>query len=438
MAAASAPASRPLSPAALAASAGDDRLLAAQLERDHFAREVDQLKQQLARRSADTAELVAHLQAELQRKSNECEQLAARLHEAVERHGRESEERGRQSSARAHELEESFRSRLEHVEAQNARLQQELVEARSLRDANARASAAPSETDDLRQRLAARDRQYRDDTAALERQVLDLKVQLQEAQAVAERASTATGTGARRRASIATRKSSAAPPDSARASSGDAGEELRFLEAAADALQQQNDALREEARALRAELDLARGRDEEQTKRAVRQGKETRELAAKVKSLERSLHASLRAAEAEREETRRRHDAELYLARQAAQQAQLAAQAQGREAQALRRLAGTILQQRSELEQFFHQALEAVKAEARKERAAAKGEAAAAAAAAAARVHVEDLSALQRERVLKILFSLINRGAATAAPSAAPLASAADERGRTFVTEMKV
>ena len=146
------------------------------------------------------------------------------------------------------------------------------------------------------------------------------------------------------------------------------GEELRFQLRATEELQADKAKVEEENRRLRRDLVLAEEKEKLYAKKGYSRNKETKELQAKVKALERSLSQVVRDFEKEQEVAElksRQVVEELELSNSGSKQL---LKLKNRELKNVRRLAQVILDQRTEVEQYFLDALEQVKGEIRKRR----------------------------------------------------------------------
>jgi len=201
-------------------------------------------------------------------------------------------------------------------------------------------------------------------------------------------------------------------------------EELRLQVGETDELQKAKKALEEETKRLRREVALNEQSVKEYAKQGFRQSKEIKELAAKVKSLERSLSTSVRDFEREKDtitQADRKKIAEAELDSAGLRQL---VRLKTKELAHMKRLAAVILQKRNEVETFLLDSIENVKGEIHRrrveeERIATRPTKARLPALVANRpsnlptsadehVDIRDLTWEDRERVLRLLFAKIN------------------------------
>ena len=146
------------------------------------------------------------------------------------------------------------------------------------------------------------------------------------------------------------------------------GEELRFQLQATEELQSIKARLEDENKKLKREVIMSVETEVLYAKKSNTQVRDARELQAKVKMLERSLSQVVRDFEKEKEleqiKAKQKVD-ELVMANTGLKQL---LKLKNRELKNIRKLAQTILDQRTEVEQYFLEALEQVKNEIRQKR----------------------------------------------------------------------
>ncbi|KAL3931340.1 MAG: hypothetical protein SGPRY_001167 [Prymnesium sp.] len=145
-------------------------------------------------------------------------------------------------------------------------------------------------------------------------------------------------------------------------------EELRLQVQETDELQKCKRMLEEENKKLRREVQLNEQSVKEYAKQGFRQSKEIKELSAKVKSLERSLSASVRDFEREKDsitQADRKKIAEAELDSAGLRQLVRGdgVRLKTKELGHIKRLATVILQKRNEVETFLLDSIETVKSE---------------------------------------------------------------------------
>lgn len=146
------------------------------------------------------------------------------------------------------------------------------------------------------------------------------------------------------------------------------GEELRFQLQATEELQRDVAKLTEDNKRLKREVVINAEKEQLYAAKSNHQVRDSRELQAKVNMLERSLSQVVRDFEKEREldaVKSKQQVEELEVANTGLKQL---LKLKNRELKNIRKLAQTILDQRTEVEQYFLEALEQVKAEIRQKR----------------------------------------------------------------------
>ena len=171
---------------------------------------------------------------------------------------------------------------------------------------------------------------------------------------------------------------------------------------------------------MRRDLNINQGAEEEYGKRAGNQQKKIVEYKSKIGNLERSLQQIVTEFEKEKEMVRYQHESIIKDQRTAIINARENLRVKNKELKQVRALAQVILDQRSEVEQFFLEALEQIKEEIRKKaqiekRLRKQGQNATFEAQGESKpknekVDLNDLEWEDRERVLRLLFSKMNAG----------------------------
>jgi hypothetical protein len=146
------------------------------------------------------------------------------------------------------------------------------------------------------------------------------------------------------------------------------GEELRFQLQTTEELQEDVSKLKEENKRLKREVIINAEKEQIYAAKSNHQVRDTRELQAKVKMLERSLSQVVRDFEKERELDSIKSKQKLEEVSMANNGLKQLLKLKNRELKNIRKLAQTILDQRSEVEQYFLEALEQVKTEIRQKR----------------------------------------------------------------------
>lgn len=426
------------------------RLQEVQVERDHFAAEVQSLREQLAKRGESTADMVSFLKRDLDATTEENRSLSARVKEL------EAEARRRDEAA-------DERLRVAVAEAENdagAALKRSRLECDELRAEIAQLGLVQAGRDNIsseleatRAELAAQEERHQLELNQLERKFIDARDRM-----LAEgNARMAQVKGALRQQIVAEIDQDS---QRVRTKNGQMARELQFHADTSDTLAVQNGQMRQQLKKMAVELELAAEKDTEYARRGVKQGRLIKDLTERVRKLERALSDALHDMEIERATWHEKHDRELRDAQREASGARAAQRAQAKELRRVQRGAKAVLRERTELETFFHECLAQVKREAKQARdseyraaraaysRSLRGGAAPAAKAAAAtatgrrggpgdKVDVTDLAPAQRERVLRLLFARINGSEAAQRRRAETGHAFGGAEGReTFVTDM--
>ena len=314
------------------------------------------LKRGAAKGEKDTHEFVAYFQSEIEKK----DQLIAKLSEKSLRMEMEFEREGKrvaeESAAKVSAAQREASETMARAEGRVKVLEDELAVLTEYKHKRDLLNGKLSECERALKESAER---HRSETADLERSFIEKTARLQ---SEVEKRIEAIRRQAREEAQHGldadTRKVIA---DNRRMS-----EELRFQLQTSDELQSQGRLLAEENKRLKRNLSLAAEKDGEQAKRAYYKESEAQGLKAKLKTMERTLATTVHdfehsraaasaAAERDKEE----------LAMEVSGLRQLL-KLKNKELRTVRSLAQVILDQRTEVEQFFLEALDSVKSEVRK------------------------------------------------------------------------
>ncbi|OQS00781.1 hypothetical protein ACHHYP_02688 [Achlya hypogyna] len=139
------------------------------------------------------------------------------------------------------------------------------------------------------------------------------------------------------------------------------GDELRFQLQMTDELQRDKDKLVEQTKALQRELQMHADKEIEYAKYGQRQTREIKQLQAKVKTLEKSLSQVVSTFEKEKHALTTKTEKELDDVSLDADGLRKLLKLKNKELRTMKRLAQTILDQRTDVEQFFLDSLEVVK-----------------------------------------------------------------------------
>jgi hypothetical protein len=334
----------------------ESRLEGLKLRCDALREENASLKRGAAKGEKDTHEFVAYFQSEIEKK----DQLIAKLSEKSLRMEMDFEREGKrvaeESAAKVSAAQREASETMARAEGRVRVLEDELV---VLAEYKHKRDALNGKLAECERALKESAERHRSETADLERSFIEKTARLQtEVEKRIEAIRRQAREEAQQGLDADTRKVIA---DNRRMS-----EELRFQLQTSDELQSQGRLLAEENKRLKRNLSLAAENDSEQAKRAHYKESEAQVLKSKIKTMERTLAMTVRdfehsraaataAAERDKEE----------LAMEVSGLRQLL-KLKNKELRTVRSLAQVILDQRTEVEQFFLEALESVKSEVRK------------------------------------------------------------------------
>lgn len=405
----------------------NDRVAALQAENDT-------LRARHAAREQETHEFVAYFQKEIQARDKAVGRLGEELAAAKTAlaMGLEAAQRERENDSQT--LPRDFGAR-EKLREQLAGVREELLQLEVFRDVK---ESMANNLRDLEARLVSEQAKAREELAALERKFIEERARLlKEHDKRIEVVKQQAKEDARNGLDVDTRK---IVTDNRRM-----GEELRFQLQATDELQRDKEQLQARATKLHLDLQVALAKEEEYARQAQRQARETAQLKSDLRAMEQrasaSLSASERAANAQQVRGERERE-DLVLDADALRRL---LKLKNKELRNLRRLAQTVLDQRSDVEQFFLDALAHVRREVEEERTRRRGrereqfqadmrraiglpapsssnnvkfpklaspvnnwQASAGAAAADDKVDLRQLSWEDKERVLRLVFAKIN------------------------------
>ncbi|GBG27120.1 Basal body-orientation factor 1 [Hondaea fermentalgiana] len=382
------------------------------------------LKEKAAKSEKDTHEFVAYFQNEIEKKDATIAKLAEESNRSEARAEEELKATRATSEAAVSKAQKELQDTKAALDAKVLALEDELEllsEYKHKRDVlNARLEAAESraaeQAKEHQEQIHTMEREFIEKTARKQRE-MEMRIESIEQKA---REDAQQGLDADTRKIIADNKRM--------------GEELKFQLQTCDELQAQNKALVEENKRARRNLELASGKEEEYAARGFYKENEIHNARQKIKALERTLSQAVRDAEqrqADADSKFRKETESLNL--EVAGLKQLV-KLKNKELANIRKLAQVILDQRTETEQFFLEALEQVKKEVRRARVEEHHRLAAehrkrrpqqlgiendshlSAPVMGNRVFIpkdfnielRDLSWADRERVLRILFARIN------------------------------
>lgn len=316
------------------------------------------LKDRAAKSEKDTHEFVAYFQTEIEKKDTTIARLSEEL------------------SRRESEAEKEIKETKEASDIAVSKAQKELEETKAaleakvlvLEDELGLLSEYKHKRDVLNSRLEVAERQFADQARehqdavhAMEREFIEKNARKQrememQIESIKEKAreDAQQGLDADTRKIIADNKRM--------------GEELKFQLQTCDELQVQAKDLVDENKRLKRNLELANGKEEEYAARGYYKENELHNARQKIKALERTLSqavrdAELRQAKLEAKFAKETEDLNLEVAG-----LKQLVKLKNKELKNIRKLAQVILDQRTETEQFFLEALEQVKRETRRAR----------------------------------------------------------------------
>lgn len=434
-------------------------------ERDHFAEEVQQLQKIVKSRGQDSSEVVTYMKAQIE----SANQRESDLLEEVERLKGQLEEDPEKIALKKQieKLREEHSDEIRNISMKNNELKTDMDDVLIFKEMRGQLLA---ELEASRNQVKEKEKVHEEKLLVIERKFLEAKDRLQkEAQQKLIESRDIIRQEVWLEMDAETQK--------VRSENQRMVQELQFHEQTSDALQQQNDILRYQLSQLQMEVELIQEKEKEYALRGVRQRKRIKESGGKLKALEKSLGQTLRDIEIERSQWHEEHSRELNAAKKETERLKHAYKLQSKELKKIKRLAQTILEQRNETEQFFHEALAQVKKEVRAQMSAVEEKKQATLSSSsksplvfpsvrkpsptdrtrrntpppsslpAGRVQISDLSPSQKEKVLRLLFSKINnmKSARLTAPQHSFMLTEGEEEvggerpdDETFLTNMSV
>lgn len=395
----------------------------------------DDLRRTREKVEKDTHEFVAYFQKEMEKKDD----VIADLKDTVRKLEREKEDDLR-------DMREEFESQIAHKDNEFANVERDLrlrlktveEELQVLFDFKAHKNELESQLREQAQNLVAKDVDHNKEMQNMERKFLEEKTRIaKEHQRNVARI--------KRQAREEAQKGLDADARRIVTDNRRMGEELRFQLQTTDELHELKEKLEEDNRKLQRDVALYEEKEKEYSKQGHKKGREIKDLNGQVQTLEKSLSQVVRDFEKQRAEMLagfRDKTGELQVEVNGLRQL---VKLKNKELRTIKRLAQTILSQRTEVEQFFLEALAQVKREISEDRvlhhrsasaeirrqargASAMGgsksasvrfppvrpegsagpQSARGAPSGEDKVDLKDLSALDRQRVLRLLFAKIN------------------------------
>ncbi|RLN46914.1 hypothetical protein BBJ28_00003070 [Nothophytophthora sp. Chile5] len=310
------------------------------------------------KREQETHEFVAYFQKEIQTRDKQLTKLGEELATVRLSHALTLEQMQQTRDAERQHLTQQAAANEEASAEQLFYLREELHQLELFREMK---DSVAAKMKDLEAQLVLEKEKARETDGALERKFLEEKARLQkEHEKKIEVVKQQAKEDARNGLDADTRK---IVTDNKRM-----GEELRFQLQMTEELQREKQHFEARAKTLQVELQLQVQKEGEFARQAQRQTRELTQLRSSLREAEQRLGAGLAAAA---------RDTHTNVARGEREREELALEVDGlrkllclknRELRNLRRLAQTVLDQRTDVEQFFLDALEHVKREIERER----------------------------------------------------------------------
>lgn len=324
----------------------------------HLQAENESLRERHEKREQETHEFVAYFQKEIQTRDKQITKLTEELASAKLSHALEMETTLQSKEAEYQQMHASFSTKEESFTEQVFFLKDELNQLEMFKDMK---ETIHDKMKELETELQQEKAQAHDQVRALERKFLEEKARLQkEHEKKIEIVKQQAKEDARNGLDADTRK---IVTDNRRM-----GEELRFQLQMTDELQQEKQFFEARAKKFGMEMQIAQAKESEYASQAQRQTREIKQLRASIKDLEKKMTESLAAIEREKYVEVSKNGRELEDMSLDVDGLRRLLRLKNKELRNLRRLAQTILDQRTEVEQFFIDALALVKSEIQDER----------------------------------------------------------------------
>eukprot|EP00736_Rhodelphis_marinus_P004159 Rmarinus@m.18301 len=313
--------------------------------------ENERLLKELQQRERDSVEVTGHLEKQIEKQTKVLETLSQKV---VDLQKEKEDDKAKMAETNSKDLEakEKAWAMKEHELAESTRqMQIELDELKEFKKARAHMK---KELEDLQREKETIQQKRDEDKQEMERTIIEVKARLQRDinQKIAE-FKKASEENVNNRLDESTKRILAQNRQMA--------DELRLHVQETEELQQIKNRLEEENKRLVREVELGSMNEQEYAKRGAKQQRHNRELETKVKNLERSLTHVVREFEKERERLASRSKQELDEAQLEIQGLRKLVKVKNRELKLVRKLGQEILDQRTEVEQFFLDALSQVK-----------------------------------------------------------------------------
>lgn len=315
----------------------------------HLLYENDILQMQMASTEKDTLDVISYLKQEDSKKDDQVSKLQQALKEVKREARKERQALVDEYSQQIHQLQESLAEKTNEVKL----MQSELKLVKEFRRKRAQMQR---ELDEIKESMSATERHHKDTLQQMEHKFFEEKVRLQQE-------------ASKKIAELAERAHSEAISNLDETTRSVYKENVR-LNAALDfhiregqELKKEKQALSTKTSSLLSEKELNGMIVQEKVVESKQQKKEIEELQEKVKTLEKSLSHVVREFETERASLVQKSEYETRSCRAEISRLQRIVELKTKEMNRVKRLAKTILDQRTEVEQFFLDSLEYVKNE---------------------------------------------------------------------------
>ncbi|GLE06629.1 hypothetical protein PINS_up016023 [Pythium insidiosum] len=319
----------------------------------HLTAENDALRERHEKREQETHEFVAYFQKEIQTRDKQITRLTEELAALKLSHALEIESCQQAKETESQQLQQHFSSKEEKLTEQVFFLREELHQLESFKEMK---DVIHNKMKELEVLLSKEREQTKENMGAMERKFLEEKARLQkEHEKKVEIVKQQAKEDARNGLDADTRK---IVTDNRRM-----GEELRFQLQMTEELQKEKEIFEAKSKKYHMEMQIAKAKEEEYAAAAQKQAREIRQLRATIKDLEKRMGEGLAELEREKYVAENRNGRELEEMSLDVEGLRRLVRLKNKELRNLRRLAQTILDQRTEVEVFFLDALEFVKRE---------------------------------------------------------------------------
>lgn len=324
----------------------------------HLQDENETLRVRHEKREQETHEFVSYFQKEIQTRDKQITKLTEELAGAKLSHALELEATLALKESEYQQMHQSFSSKEESFTEQVFFLKEELNQLEMFKDMK---ETVHNKMKGLETQLQQEKEQGHDHVRDLERKFLEEKARLQkEHEKRIEIVKQQAKEDARNGLDADTRK---IVTDNRRM-----GEELRFQLQMTEELQKEKQDFEARAKKYYMEMQISKAKEDEYAAQAQRQVREIKQLRSTIKDLEKKMTEALAASERDKYVEVSKNGRELEEMALDVDGLRRLLRLKNKELRNLRRLAQTILDQRTDVEQFFIDALEHVKREIADER----------------------------------------------------------------------